>query len=62
MSVFLHLPQSPDLALLISLCHLISQGYDQWLLSWPAQAILLTSALVWCRDVTEMYKVGGPLV
>ncbi len=40
-----------------SLESLVSQVYEQWLLSWPAQAILLSGAIVWCREVTECFKV-----
>jgi hypothetical protein len=33
------------------------QSYETWLLKWPAQSVLLTAALAWCRDVTALYKV-----
>lgn len=31
-----------------------SRPPDQWMLSWPAQSLLLSSAITWCKDVTDI--------
>lgn len=27
---------------------------DQWMLTWPSQSLLLSSAITWCKDVTDI--------
>ncbi len=33
------------------------QARDEWLLGWTAQSLLLSSAILWCQDVSKVYKV-----
>ena len=33
------------------------QPLEEWLLGWPAQSLLLSSAVLWCQDVTDIYLV-----
>ena len=34
------------------------QPYEEWLLQWPAQGVLLTAGLAWCHDVTTLFNVS----
>ena len=34
-----------------------NQSLESWLLSWPAQCILLATCVVWCHSVHEVFRV-----
>lgn len=38
-----------------------SRPLDQWMLAWPSQSLLLSSAITWCKDVTDiLLDTSGP--
>ena len=39
----------------------VKQQIEYWVLSWPAQCVLLAMALSWCNGITAVFKVDdGP--